>query len=266
MKPIRPPARKRFAQHFLQDAIVRNRILSAAAPAKGEHVLEIGPGRGALTANILEQGASLTAVEIDRDLAENLRRRYKNRRRLRLVQADILNCDWHGLVRTDRKNKIIANLPYNISTPLFFRMVRHRSLFDSMVIMVQKEVALRIRHTGKEGKLKEYGILSVIANTAFQTEWICEVPADCFFPIPQVASAVVRLTSKPVEMPNETAFFDFVKRAFNQRRKLLLSFLKRQEEGLLQRLPPESVARLSLLRPENLSPAQYCRLYHEHRI
>ena len=266
MKSTHPFARKRFGQNFLWSRTVIDEILSTANPIEGEHVLEIGPGQGAITSKILERGASITAVEIDRDLVKDLRRRFGNKIQFRIIEADILNCEWHELVQTDRKNKIIANLPYNISTPLFFRIVRHRSYFDSITIMVQKEVAHRIRHTGQGKKLKDYGILSVIANTVFQTKQICEVSAGCFFPKPKVDSAVIRLIPKQVTIPDETAFFDFIKRAFNQRRKLFLSFLRKNEKALMQKLSPDSIDQLTRLRPENLSPADYYRLFHEHRI
>lgn len=266
MKSTPPFARKRFGQHFLQDRTIAETIVSAANPDKGEHVLEIGPGRGAITSKILERGASLTAVEIDRDLAQDLRRRFGKNVRFHLVEADVLNSDWRKLVRMDRKNKIIANLPFNISTPLFFRIVSHRSLFDSVTIMLQRELALRIRHSGREKNLKDYGILSVVANTVFRTRTICNVPAACFSPKPKVDAAVVQLQPKSIDIPDETAFFDFVKRAFNQRRKMLLSFLRKNEKALLRKLPQESVAHLTRLRPENLSPTDYFRLFHEYRL
>ncbi len=265
-KTNRPFARKRFGQNFLQNSAVINQILEAADPTEEDHVIEIGPGRGALTSLILDNASWLTAIEIDRDLSKDLRSRYQDDPKFHLIEADILKLDWQELVREGVKNKLIANLPYNISTPIFFKMVQYRSHFDSFTIMVQKEVALRLQHTGIQENLKQYGILSVIATTVFCTETICEVPASSFIPQPKVDSMVIRLTPKPIDLPNEKAFFGFVKRVFNQRRKQFLPFLKKNETALYDKLSPKTLECLYRLRPENITPAEYVQLFYENRI
>ena len=131
-------ARKRFGQHFLRDMSVVETILASVNLTKEDHVIEIGPGQGALTKEILKSGISLTAIEIDRDLTKRLKCQFSGVEDLNLLQGDILKIKWHDLVRPDKTNKIVANLPYNISTPFFFKLIEHRNLFHSTTIMVHK--------------------------------------------------------------------------------------------------------------------------------
>ncbi len=266
MKQSRPRARKRFGQNFLRDQSIIDEIIAAADPQEGDHVIEIGPGRGVLTSAILSQELALTAIEIDRDLSRDLREKHRHNPDFQLIEADVLKTDWNSLVKKDCRNKLIANLPYNISTPLFFRMVEHRAGFQSFTIMIQKEVALRISHPGRNKNLKDYGILSVIAQSVFDTKLVRDVPASCFVPEPKVNSAVIQLIPKAAELPEEQVFFEFVKRAFNQRRKLLLSFLKKNEQTLYGKLSSDTINCLKNLRAENLSAFDYHQLFYEHQI
>ncbi|MCP4757609.1 MAG: ribosomal RNA small subunit methyltransferase A [Proteobacteria bacterium] len=266
MKRKRPFSRKRFGQHFLNDSSVIEKIISSADPTPEDHVLEIGPGKGSMTASLLDSGAHLTAVEVDRDLVEELEGKFGDRSKFSLLQGDILKFDWSQLIQADRKNKIVSNLPYNISTPVFFKFVEYRRYFYSVTIMVQKELASRICHTGEGKKLKDYGILSVIAGNTFETEWICNVSSSSFVPRPKVDSTVIRLHPKNTGLPNEKEFFKFVRGAFNYRRKLLLTTLRKNESDLYGDLPPETLQYLTNLRPENLLPLQYLKLFEEHRL
>ena len=129
--------------------------------------------------------------------------------------------------------------------------------------MVQKEFAERILHDGTGKKLKEYGILSVVAGNTFHVKKICSVSASCFSPQPKVESTVIQLSPQKKQLDNEAAFFQFVKRAFNARRKLLITHLKRNEPELYETLSPQSLNSLQNLRPENLLPEHYLKLYQE---
>jgi len=264
MNPRAHVARKRFGQNFLKDIHTIRRIVDSVAIGADDHVIEIGPGQGALTEPMLSRGAEVTAVEIDRDLYQALTTRFQTTNRLRLQLGDILDLDWRTLILDGKRNKLVANLPYNISTPVFFKLVPYRHLFYSIVIMLQKEMALRLCHTGEPGRsLKEYGILSVIAGCCFTVETICQVPAGCFVPRPQVDSQVLRLWPKVDDPLLQDPFFQFVRRLFNNRRKLLLSTFMRNEPELFARLTTDSRRRLEGLRPENLRPEEYLQLYRE---
>lgn len=263
MKKNKPFARKRFGQNFLICDYVIDEILHSANLTTADHIIEIGPGRGALTQAILKSNVSLTAIEIDRDLTSALRVQFFSADKFNLVEGDILKLDWSELLDANLSYKLIANLPYNISTPLFFKIISNRQQFLSITIMVQKEVAVRLMHNGNGKNLKEYGILSVIADTLFEISLICDVPATCFNPEPKVASAVIQLIPKKVTIPEETAFFTLVKKMFNHRRKLLLSSLKKNQPEILKKLSPSTIKKLENIRPENLSPSDLLEIHLE---
>jgi 16S rRNA (adenine1518-N6/adenine1519-N6)-dimethyltransferase len=256
------PVRKRFGQHFLKDDRVIDRIMAAAAVSADDHVVEIGPGRGALTERLLSRGATVVAVEIDRDLHRGLADRFGDCRRLQPILGDILKIDWRRLWAADKPCKLVANLPYNIASPIFFRLVAERRHFSRLVVMVQKEMALRLQHRGQPGgSLKDYGVLSVVAYSSFEVDTVCEVSPACFSPRPQVESTVLRLVPKVLLPDASEAFFRFVQRMFSNRRKLLLSSLKRQSPEMFAELSPDDRRRMTGIRPENLGPEEYIRLY-----
>lgn len=263
MKKNKPFARKRFGQNFLICDYVIDEILQAANLAPGNSIIEIGPGRGALTQAILRTDVKLTAVEIDRDLASALRIQFFGYKNFNLVEEDVLKLDWVNILNHQTNHKLIANLPYNISTPLFFKMIAHRQLFSDITIMVQKEVAVRLMHDGKGKNLKEYGILSVIADSLFDIDLVCDVPSSCFNPEPKVSSAVIRLIPKKTTIPEETVFFSLVKKMFNQRRKKLLSSLKKNQPELLEKLSSTTLKKIEHIRPENLSPEDFLKIHLE---
>ncbi|PCI30413.1 MAG: ribosomal RNA small subunit methyltransferase A [SAR324 cluster bacterium] len=266
MNNKRPFARKRFGQHFLIDSSINAQIISSGSLTPEDHVIEIGPGRGAITEPLLRSGASLTVVEIDRDLAEYLREKFGDYPNFKLIEADILQVDWMDLIQQGKRNKVIANLPYNISSPIFFEFVKYRRFFHSITIMVQRELALRVCHSGREKPFKDYGILSVVAGNTFETDWICDVAGTCFNPPPKVESAVIRLRPRTHEIQDEKEFFKFVRQAFNQRRKIFLSQLKKWDPEFYEKLPSDTLEALKNKRPENIMPQQYVDLFQNFRF
>ena len=219
-------ARKRFGQNFLHDQVVIERIIRRFNPQPGEHIVEIGPGLGALTWPLLEQLDELHAIELDRDLVARFKSDPRAQGRLHLHQADALSFDFSNLLNNSGKLRIIGNLPYNISTPLMFHLLDFSSVIEDMMFMLQKEVVQRI--TAAPGG-KNYGRLSVMVQAQCAVEKVLDVAAGAFTPPPKVESAVVHLVpySNPVVESRLTdAFARIVKAAFAQRRKTLRNNLK----------------------------------------
>lgn len=275
MKKTAPFARKRFGQHFLTDQNVIFKAVAAANITSDDHLIEIGPGRGALTEKLIETDAKLSVIEIDRDLADLLEEDFGDRENFNLIRSDVLKLDWNDtFIHGEEGLKMVANLPYNISTPLFFQFVKYRQYFESFTVMVQKEVALRMVNDGTGKNIKDYGILSVVSANCFDVEWVCDVPAGSFNPPPKVESAVIKLIPKNIPESDlgadsnfdEEKFFRFVQRAFNQRRKVITSFLKTKEKELYESLSLEVLEKLKNVRPENLSPVQYLTLYRDGKL
>ncbi len=218
-------ARKRFGQHFLHERAIVERIIAAFDPRPGETIVEIGPGRGALTLPLLERAALLHAIEIDRDLAARLPALVAGRGELVLHQADALRFDFAALARGGRL-RVIGNLPYNISTPLLFHLLEQADATSDMVFMLQKEVADRI---AAEPGTEDYGRLSVMLQWRFKVEHLFDVAPGAFQPPPKVQSSVVRLRPRPpAEMisVNRERFARVVQAAFGQRRKTLRNSLR----------------------------------------
>ena len=240
--------RKRFGQHFLHDPGILKRIVDAVAPARGETLVEIGPGEGALTRPLLERVDHLLAIEIDRDLAARLADEFPAGR-LTVVVADVLDHDFSDLVADAR---IVGNLPYNISTPILFHLARYASRVRDMHFMLQLEVVQRMvaKHS-----TPEYGRLSVMLQTRFSMQKLFNVAPGAFRPPPKVDSAVVRLAPLADRAACDEALFErIVREAFSARRKTLRNALP---------LAPDDYEALGIdprLRPENLSPADYVRI------
>lgn len=217
-------ARKRFGQNFLVDATVVDRIVGAIAPGRDERIIEIGPGREAITGPLLDAGADLCVVEIDRDLAADLRRR---RPSLEVVEADALTVDFAAL-GAGRPYRIVGNLPYNISTPLLFHLLDQDPAPRDMTFMLQKEVVERM--TAVPGT-KAYGRLSLACQDRAEVSTLFPVPPEAFEPRPKVDSAVVRVRPRAeAQVPPELApaFHALVRQAFSQRRKTLRNSLRGQ--------------------------------------
>jgi 16S rRNA (adenine1518-N6/adenine1519-N6)-dimethyltransferase len=223
-----PQARKRFGQHFLHDQNIIGRMVSAIAPAESDKLLEIGPGRGALTFPLLAQCKKLIAVELDRDLIPILQRGAAKYGVLDIINCDILEFDLKALAGTDEQlYRIVGNLPYNISTPLMFHLMASISHIQDMYFMVQKEVALRI--VANVGD-RNYGRLSIMMQYYCQCEYLIDVPPQSFTPPPKVDSAIIKLIPHPkpvIEVRDFELFSLIVKTAFGQRRKTISNSLKK---------------------------------------
>jgi 16S rRNA (adenine1518-N6/adenine1519-N6)-dimethyltransferase len=248
-------ARKRFGQHFLHDRSVLERIVRELDPQPDQALVEIGPGRGALTERLVDRGRSLDAVEIDRDLAQLLRERFGARTGFTLHEADALEFDFATLAgERGARLRVIGNLPYNISTPLLFHVAAAHDHIDDLHVMLQKEVIDRIVATPGSG---EYGRLTVMLAPWMQARHLFDVGPGAFTPAPRVWSAVARLTVRrepAFEVPR--AFARTVSAAFSQRRKTLRNALR----SLLDASAIEAAGIDPGLRPETLSPAQFAAL------
>jgi len=252
-EPFRHQARKRFGQNFLHDQNIIRRIIAAVAPLPADHIVEIGPGQGALTRQLAGSGARIDAVELDRDLAAYLQQTLGETPEFALHQADILKFDLAPLVRPGERLRIIGNLPYNISTPCLFHLFRYHALIKDMIFMLQLEVVQRLAAQVGDS---HYGRLGIMAQYYCQIEPLFTVPPGAFTPQPKVNSAIVRLTpyeTLPLPADDLRCFQNVVRTAFNQRRKTLRNCLR----GLIS---AEQLNQLSIdanARPENLSVADY---------
>jgi len=214
--------RKRFGQNFLHDQHVLDLIISAADFQDDDRILEIGPGPGALTSRLLATGLPVLAVEIDRDLGAALQAR--DEKNLDVKIGDVLRIDWMGLLQNP-PYKLIANLPYNISSQVLFKVLDHRHAFRRLILMFQKEVGDRL--VAEEGT-RNYGILSALIQPWFQIDRVVKVPPGAFHPPPKVDSVVLCLEplSKPrLSLYDEALYRRLVKGAFAHRRKTLRNSL-----------------------------------------
>lgn len=246
--------RKRFGQHFLHDRNVINAIISIINPGPRETMLEIGPGRGALTMPLLERLEQLHVIELDRDLASNLENIAAKSGKLHVHCMDVLDLNIRDIVAGPVR--IVGNLPYNISTPVLFHLLTQVSLITEMIFMLQEEVVDRLS-TGPGSKT--YGRLSVMVQALCRVEKILEVGAGAFTPPPRVASALVRLVPHSEPRVNEQdypGFVRIVRESFNQRRKTLRNALKTviSEEKIIRAGIDPSV------RAEQLSVEQFASL------
>lgn len=225
--------RRRFGQNFLVDANTLAKIVGAGDVGEGDCVLEIGAGLGVLTQALAEAvglDGQVVTIEIDRDLLPALTETVADRPQVRVVSADALTLDWPGFLRERFGNesprvKVVANIPYNITTPLLTGLLASKDYFAVIVLLVQKEVAQRL---GAAPGTPDYGALSVFAQFHAQVETIGIVSRRVFLPAPDVDSAIVRLTpykSSPVPVADEAQFFAVVRAAFGQRRKALVGAL-----------------------------------------
>ena len=219
-----PPRRKRFGQHFLHDPTIVDRIAAAINPQFGEHLVEIGPGRGVLTRRLLNKN-SLDAIEIDRDLVELLTREFAGNPEFALHTADALEFNFTGLARVrGGKLRVIGNLPYNISTPLLFHLLDHRAAIHDLHIMLQREVIARM--AAKAGD-PDYGRLTVMLAPWVSIEHLFDVGPGAFTPPPRVWSAVARLTVRPEPAFSVSEHFgEVVAAAFAHRRKTIRNALR----------------------------------------
>ncbi len=219
-----PYPRKRFGQNFLIDQNIVRKIVARAAIRSDEVVLEIGPGRGALTGALCQAASRVLAIEIDAELFEYLQGKLKQYRTLELHLGDALAYPYDALPPC---TVVVANLPYNVSTPLLFKLFEARASIDRMILMLQLEVAHRI--VGKTGT-REYGVLSVIAQYFAEVKLAFKVPRTCFRPRPDVESAIIEMRFKPMSdlgtQNDIEQFIRVVKAAFGHRRKTLFNAMR----------------------------------------
>lgn len=224
---------KKFGQNFLIDTHVLEKIISAAGTTKDDMVLEIGPGIGTMTQYLAEAAGKVAAVEIDKNLIPILEDTLSEYDNVMVINDDVLKVDIRGLVEKEnggRPVKVVANLPYYITTPIIMGLFEGNVPVESITVMVQKEVADRMK-TGPGSK--EYGALSLAVQYYANPEIVANVPPNCFMPRPNVGSAVIRLTrheTPVVDVKDEKLMFRIIRASFNQRRKTLVNGLKNSGE------------------------------------
>ena len=248
-----PPRRKRFGQHFLHDPRVLDRIVAAIGASAGDHLVEIGPGHGALTARLpVGGGCTLDAIEIDRDLLAQLHARFAGSPGLTLHAGDALEFDFGALARErGGRLRIIGNLPYNISTPLLFHLLDHAAAIVDLTVMLQREVVARL--AAAPGS-PEYGRLGVMLAPQLQVQRLFDVGPGAFQPPPRVWSAVARLTLRAQPLFAVSPHYaPLVAAAFAQRRKTL-------RNALSQMLTPAEISACGIdpgARPGTLAPQAF---------
>ena len=218
--------RKRFGQHFLRDESIIEAIARAIVPADSDHLVEIGPGEGALTQALIAYGCRLDAIELDRDLRSRLLAAFSTHSGFTLHSADALSFDFTSLATEGGRLRVVGNLPYNISTPLIFKLLDQADIVADMHFMLQLEVVERL--AASPGS-KDWGRLGVMAQFQCEVEQLFEVPPDAFYPPPKVQSAVVRLTphlEPPFPRTDKESLAKVVTQAFSQRRKTLRNNFK----------------------------------------
>ncbi|MFV0362054.1 MAG: 16S rRNA (adenine(1518)-N(6)/adenine(1519)-N(6))-dimethyltransferase RsmA [Suipraeoptans sp.] len=219
---------KKYGQNFLIDTHVLDKIIVGAAVSKNDTVIEIGPGIGTLTQYLAENAHKVIAIEIDKMLIPVLEDTLSEYDNVSIINQDVLKLDLRSLI--DKENdgkpvKVVANLPYYITTPIIMGLFENNIPLDSVTVMVQKEVAQRIK-SGPGSK--EYGALSLAVQYYAEPYIVANVPPNCFMPRPKVGSSVIRLTrheNSPISVNNEKLMFDIIRASFNQRRKTLLNGL-----------------------------------------
>lgn len=253
-KPHR--ARKRFGQNFLHDQHVINQIVRSIHPQESDNLIEIGPGQGAITEQLLDHCQTLNVIELDRDLIPLLRARFGENPRFSIHQADALAFDFSQLGSEASPMRIVGNLPYNISTPLIFHLLSYAPIVKDMHFMLQREVVLRMAAGVNENN---YGRLGIMTQYRCRVEHLFDVGPECFDPAPKVDSAIVRLSPIAADAnraQNIDTLDTVVKTAFNQRRKTLRNTLK----SLFTVDELENLGINPTLRPENVAIDDYIRL------
>lgn len=225
--------KKSLGQNFLRDESVIDRIVKTLDLKKDEMVVEIGPGEGALTEKLIETGADVVAIEIDRELVPVLRARFRDHANFRVIEADALDINFENEVQGSipqsaiidpQSMKLVGNLPYYISTAILQKLAGERVLFTEIVLMLQREVAQRV--TALPGH-SERGYLTVVIEAAFEMKHLFDVAPTAFYPQPKVWSSVVELKPKPRSPADDPRFTKLLSTAFEQKRKTILNNLRR---------------------------------------
>lgn len=257
---------KKFGQNFLIDEHVLNKIIAAAGVTKDDMVLEVGPGFGTMTQYLCENAREVVAVEIDKELIPVLNDTLSEYDNVTVINDDILKVDIDGLINErngGKPVKVVANLPYYITTPIIMGLLEKHVPVDNITVMVQKEVALRMQ--AKPGT-KDYGALSLAVQYYAKPYIAANVPPNCFIPRPNVGSSVIRLNlfdKPPVEVGDEKLMFSIIRASFNQRRKTLQNSLVNgglpfTKEQICEALSEMGIA--ATIRGEALSLEQFAKL------
>jgi 16S rRNA (adenine1518-N6/adenine1519-N6)-dimethyltransferase len=256
--PASPPrfAKKRYGQHFLHDPGTIERIVRAIDPQPGQPLVEVGPGRGAITAPLLQRAGALDVIEIDRDVLPLLEQRCRGLGELRVHVADALEFDFRALRGEGPPLRLVGNLPYNVSTPLLFRFIAQLDAFSDMHFMLQKEVVQRMAAAPGNG---DYGRLTVMLAPHVAVEPLFDIGTGAFQPAPKVVSTFFRLRAHvqpPFDVGDPATFARVVAAAFSKRRKTLRNAL----EGVLDADAIRAAQVDPSARAETLSPAQFAAL------
>ena len=258
---------KRFGQNFLIDTHVLNKIIAQAEITKDDVVLEIGPGIGTMTQYLCESAKKVIAVEIDKALIPILQDTLSAYDNVKVINEDILKLDIQQLVEEENDGKpvkVVANLPYYITTPIIMELFERKVKLDSITVMVQKEVAGRIQ---SQPGTKEYGAISLAVQYYAQPKIVANVPPNCFMPRPNVSSAVIRMKlhkEPPVQVEDEKHMFRLIRASFSQRRKTLVNGIS--NSGELPYSKEEVIKALSAIglqkevRGETLTLQEFARL------
>ncbi len=260
-----PSPKKRFGQHFLHDENVIARILRHVPVQSAEPIIEIGAGRGALTAHLVERTNRLIAIEYDRELIPLLGERFGARENFTLVEADALDVNFCELVLPETRARVVANLPYNVGTAILLRLIEQRACLSEMVLMLQREVVERLIAAPSEPKKKgksegsERGFISVFVEAYCETERLFDVPPEAFSPPPKVWSTIVRLrprTEGALRVGDEALLWQIVSAGFSQRRKTIHNNLRSAPPMLRERIERTDGGAVALLQAAQVDPAR----------
>lgn len=249
-EPEEPYPSKRLGQHFLRDGRTIQRIIEALAPKRDETIIEIGPGTGALTSQLVESASRVVAVEFDRKLAPLLSERFREFPNFKLVMADALTVDFCAEILPARSARLVANLPYNISTAILQRLIAQRGCIKEMVLMLQREVVERVL---APAGTSDRGFISVLVEAYCEAEKLFDVAPGAFRPPPKVWSSVMRLIFRPrinAETTDESLLWDVVSAGFAQKRKTMLNNLRHAPEPLQERLKRNGGASIVLCKAQ----------------
>jgi 16S rRNA (adenine1518-N6/adenine1519-N6)-dimethyltransferase len=241
---------KRLGQNFLKDPRIINRIIEAVAPRSDETIIEIGPGTGALTSHLVERAGHVIAVEFDRNLAPLIEERFGKNQNFKLLHEDALETDFCTAIKPAQQARLVANLPYNISTAILQRLIAQRACLEEMVLMLQREVVERIQaHAGSSDR----GYLSVFVEAHCETEKLFDVPPSSFRPQPKVWSSVLQLkfrSQMAVEVNDEDLLWSVVSTGFRQKRKTILNNLRNATSRLHEVIKQNGGASIVLCKAE----------------
>jgi 16S rRNA (adenine1518-N6/adenine1519-N6)-dimethyltransferase len=241
-----PSAKRRFGQNFLVDTHVADRIVTSVNPQPDETIIEIGPGRGALTKHLVQTGARIVAIEFDRDLAPHLREEFRDHANFQLVEADALQVDFCEAIQPAQNARVVANLPYNVGTAILQRLIEQRRCIGEMTLMLQREVADRV--TAAADSLQR-GYFSVFVEAYCEAEKLFDVSPQAFRPVPKVVSTVVRLRVREktaADVKDEKLLWQVVSAGFAHPRKTILNNLREAPEPIQELLKKRGGASIVL--------------------